>query len=137
ASAVILTLGIVLGFRPGGGVVGVLAGVGVMLVFAFSLSWVWTLVGMVLRSDNAVFAVGNMIMFPLTFVSNVFVLPETLPSWLQAFVNVNPISILVDATRGLMHGRSVGGDITTVFLISAALVAVFGPLAMYRYRRMS
>ena len=137
ASVIILVLGVVLGFRPGAGVGGVLAALGLLLVFAFSLSWIWTLVGLVLRSDNAVFGVSNMVMFPLTFVSNVFVDPATLPSWLQAFVDVNPITILVTAMRGLMHGQPVAGEVGIVFAISAGLVAVFGPLTMLVYRNKS
>jgi ABC-2 type transport system permease protein len=134
ATAVILGLGLALGFRPGAGVTGVLAGLGLLLVFSFSLSWVWTVVGIVMRSENAVFATGNMVMFPLTFLSNVFVPVETMPGWLQAFVNVNPITILTTAVRGLVHDVPVGGAIAGVFVISAALVAVFGPLTMYLYR---
>jgi ABC-2 type transport system permease protein len=135
ASLIILLLGIVLGFRPGAGVGGVIASLALLLVFSFSLSWIWTLVGLLVRSDNAVFAISNMVMFPLTFVSNVFVPPETLPGWLQAFVEVNPISVLVTAIRGLMHGAPVAGEIGIVFAISAGLVAVFGPLTMWFYRR--
>lgn len=135
ASTIILALGLVLGFRPGAGPAGVLGALGLLLVFSFSLSWIWTLVGIVVRTDNAVFAISNMVMFPLTFVSNVFVPPETLPGWLRAFVDVNPISILVTAMRGLMHGQPVGGEIAVVLVISAGLVAVFGPLTMLVYRR--
>jgi len=115
--------------------VGVVASLGLLLVFSFSLSWIWTLVGLLVRTDNAVFAISNMVMFPLTFVSNVLVPPETLPGWLQAFVEVNPISVLVTAIRGLMHGVPVAGEIGIVLLISAGLVAVFGPLTMWFYRR--
>lgn len=135
ASSVILLLGLVLGFRPEGGAGGVLAGVGLMLVFSFSLSWAWTLAGVTMRSPEAVFGLGNMVMFPLTFVSNVFVPVESLPGWLQVFVDVNPISILVTAVRGLMQGTPHGPDVVVVFGISALLVAVFGPLTMYAYRR--
>jgi len=137
AAAMILTLGLVLGFRPGAGAVGLAAGVGLLLVFAFSLSWIWTLLGLVMRSDNALFAVSNMVMFPLTFVSNVFVGVETLPGWLAAFVNVNPITILVTAIRGLMNGEPVNGEIGVVLAVSAGLIVVFGPLTMYVYRRKS
>ena len=134
ASLLILVLGLVLGFRPGAGAVGVLAALGLLLLFSFSLSWIWTLLGLVLRSDNAVFGVSNMVMFPLTFVSNVFVDQATLPRWLQAFVDVNPITILVTAMRGLMHGQPVGAEIAIVFAVCAGLVAVFGPLTMLVYR---
>ena len=135
AAVIILTLGLILGFRPGAGVLGVVQGLALLLVFSFSLSWIWTLVGLLVRTDNAVFAISNMVMFPLTFVSNVFVPPETLPGWLQAFVEVNPISLLVSALRGLIHGGAVAGEISVVLLISAGLVAVFGPLTMWVYRR--
>ena len=135
ASAVILGLGWVLGFRAAGGALGVLTGIAVMLVFAFSLSWIWMLLGLVLRSENAVFAVGNMVMFPLTFVSNVFVPAETLPGWLQGFVNVNPISILVTAVRGWVHGQPATAESVLVLAISAGLIAVFAPITMYRYGR--
>ena len=135
ASGVIVTLGLLLGFRPQAGVVGVAAAVALLLVFAFSLSWLWMLVGLTLRSENAVFTTGNLVMFPLTFISNVFVPVDTLPGWLQAFVNVNPITILTSAVRGLVHGTPVTGEIGLVFAISAGLVALFGPLTMYAYRR--
>jgi ABC-2 type transport system permease protein len=135
ATAIILGLGLALGFRAGAGASGVVSALALLLVFSFSLSWVWTLLGIVLRSENAVFTVGNMVMFPLTFLSNVFVPLDSLPGWLQAFVKVNPITILTTAVRGLVHGTSATGDVALVLAVSAALVAVFGPLTMRAYRR--
>ncbi len=135
ASTIILALGVLLGFRPGAGPVGVVVALGLLVVFSFALSWIWTLVGIVVRTDTAVFTISNMVMFPLTFVSNVFVPPDTLPGWLREFVDVNPISILVTALRGLMHGEPAAGSITAVLVMSAVLVAVFGPLTMWVYRR--
>lgn len=135
ASSVILVLGLVLGFRPRGGVVGVLSAVALLLVFCFALSWIWTLLGMIMRSENALMGTASMILFPLTFVSNVFVSPQTMPGWLQAFVDVNPITILVSAARGLMHGQPAAGDVMIVLLISAGLTLVFAPLTMFRYGR--
>lgn len=135
ASAVILVLGVALGFRPRAGVVGVTIGVGVLLVFAFAVSWIWTMLGIVMRSEQALMSLSMMVLFPLTFISNVFVPPETLPGWLQAFVDVNPITIVVTTVRGLMHGQPATGEIGLVFAISAGLVAVFGPLTMLVYRR--
>jgi ABC-2 type transport system permease protein len=134
ASAMVLVLGLLLGFRPEGGVIGVLSALMLVLIFSFSLSWIWTLLGFLLRTPNSVMGVSMFILFPLTFVSNVFVDPATMPSGLQAFVNVNPITILVTAVRGLMHGTAAASDILSVLLISGALTAVFGPLTMYRYR---
>jgi ABC-2 type transport system permease protein len=137
ASTIILVLGLALGFRAGAGLVGIAGAIGLLLVFCFSLSWAWTMLGIVMRSEQALMGVSMMVLFPLTFVSNVFVPPETLPGWLESFVEVNPITILVTAMRGLMHGHAVGSEITTVLFISAALVTVFGPLTMLVYRRKS
>ena len=100
----IVVLGVILGFRPDEGVPGVVAALALVVVFAFGLSWVFTTLGLLMRSPNAVMNAGFMAIFPLTFLSNVFVDPETLPAGLEAFVNVNPISILADASRGLMQG---------------------------------
>ena len=111
AGTVIMVLGVILGYRPEAGVGGVVAALALVVVFAFGLSWVFTTLGLVLRSPNAVMNAGFMGIFPLTFLSNVFVDPETLPAGLQAFVEVNPISILADASRGLMEGNVEGGDI--------------------------
>jgi ABC-2 type transport system permease protein len=91
--------------------------------------------GLLLRSPNAVMNAGFMSIFPLTFLSNVFVEPETLPAWLEAFVDVNPISILATASRGLMNGTADGGDIAVVLATAALLTAVFGPLTTRLYRR--
>jgi ABC-2 type transport system permease protein len=134
AAAVILALGLLLGFRPEAGLPGTVAAVGLLLVFSFSLSWIWTLLGLLMRSENALMGTSMMVLFPLTFVSNVFVPVDTLPAWLASFVAVNPITTLVTATRGLMHGAPVTAEIAAVLATSAALVAVFGPLTMRRYR---
>jgi ABC-2 type transport system permease protein len=134
AGTVIMVLGVILGFRPDEGVLGVLAAMGLVVVFAFALSWVFTTMGLLLRSPNAVMNAGFMSIFPLTFLSNVFVEPETLPAGLEAFVNVNPISILSDASRGLMQGNLDGSDVAIVLGVAALLTAVFVPLTNRLYR---
>ena len=106
AGTVITVLGLILGFRPEAGAGGVLAALALVVVFAFGLSWVFTTLGLIMRSPNAVMNAGFMAIFPLTFLSNVFVDPDTLPAGLEAFVNVNPISILATASRGLMEGNA-------------------------------
>ncbi|OXM74954.1 ABC transporter permease [Amycolatopsis thermalba] len=135
ASAVILAVGLILGFRPAGGVGGVLAGVGLLIVFSFAFSWIWTMFGLMLRTEKSVMSVSMMVLFPLTFLSSVFVDPATMPGWLQAFVNVNPVTILSDAVRSLMMGAPDGSDITWTFIASGALLAVFGTLTMRLYNR--
>jgi ABC-2 type transport system permease protein len=135
AGTVIIVLGVALGYRSDGGVGGVLAALGLVVVFAFGLSWVFTTVGLVMRSPNAVMNAGFMALFPVTFLSNAFVDPETLPAGLEAFVNVNPISILVNAARGLMEGSPSAGDIGIVLATAAALTLVFAPLTVRLYQR--
>nr|WP_273377944.1 ABC transporter permease [Actinopolymorpha pittospori] len=137
AATMVIVLGVVLGFRPGAGVGGVLLAVLLLLVFSFSLAWAWAAVGLIVRTPNAVMGVSMMVLFPLTFASNIFVDPETMPGWLQAFVNVNPISHLVTAARGLMHGTVTTAQVGWVLLACAVLVVVFAPLTMRLYRRKS
>ena len=135
AGTVIIVLGLILGYRPGAGAPGVLAALALVVVFSFGLSWVFTTLGMLLRSPNAVMNAGFMAIFPLTFLSNVFVDPETLPAGLEAVVDVNPVSILATASRGLMEGNAEGSDIAIVLAVAAALTAVFAPLTARLYRR--
>ena len=134
AGSVIVILGVALGFRPDEGPVGVVAAMALVTFFAFGLSWVFTTLGLLLRSPNAVMNAGFMGIFPLTFLSNVFVEPETLPSALEAFVDVNPISILADASRGLMQGGLSGADVAISLGTAALLTAVFAPLTTHLYR---
>jgi ABC-2 type transport system permease protein len=134
AGTVIIVLGLVLGFRPEAGAGGVLAALALVVLFAFGLSWVFTTLGLLLRSPNAVMNAGFMGIFPLTFLSNVFVEPDTLPAGLEAFVDINPISILATASRGLMEGTAEAGDIAVVLATAAVLTAVFAPLTTHLYR---
>jgi ABC-2 type transport system permease protein len=134
AGAVIMGLGYALGFRAENGLLGVVAALGLVIVFSFGLSWVFTTMGLLMRSPNAVMNAGFMSIFPLTFLSNVFVEPDTLPSALEAFVNANPISVLADVSRGLMNGSASGGDIAIVLGVAAALTAIFLPLTTRLYR---
>lgn len=95
-----------MGYRPAGGVAGVLAATGLVVLFASALSWAWITLGLVLRSPNAVLSAGFVILFPVTFMSNIFVNPATMPGWLHGASNVNPVSHLVTATRALMAGTA-------------------------------
>ena len=135
AEGIVLLLGVAIGFRPPGGALGVLAGTSLLLLFALALSWVWTALGLVLRTAQAVMSTGTVVMFPLTLASNVFVAPHTMPGWLQAFVRVNPVTHLVTAERALMSGQPAAGQIVWLLLASAALISVFAPLTWYLYGR--
>jgi ABC-2 type transport system permease protein len=134
AATIAIALGLVMGYRPEGGVLGVLGAVALILGFAFGLSWVWTTLGLILRAPTAVNTVSLLVLFPLTLASNTFADPQTMPGWLRAFVDVNPVSHLVTASRGLMAGTVTAGQVAWVLAASAALTAVFAPLTMHRYR---
>jgi ABC-2 type transport system permease protein len=134
AAVLVIALGLVLGYRPDGGVVGVAAAVALALGFAVGLSWVWTTLGLVLRAPSAVNNLSLLVLFPLTLASNVFVDPRTMPGWLQAFIDVNPVTHLVTAERGLLAGTATWGQVGLVLAASAVLTAVFAPLTMHLYR---
>ena len=135
AGSVIIGLGVLLGYRPGAGAPGAVTALGLVVLFAFGLSWVFTTLGLLLRSPSAVMNAGFLGIFPLTFLSNVFVDPHTLPRVLEAFVNVNPISTLATASRGLMEGNAKSEDILVVLAVAAVLTAVFAPLTTRLYRK--
>ena len=135
ASALIVGLGLILGFRPGGGALGVLLAFGLVLVFAVSLSWIWIIFGMKVRTPESVMTTSFVFLMPLTFASNIFVGLETMPPWLQTVVRHNPVTHLTNASRGLMHGRPVGGDVVWVLVASAVIVCVAAPIALRLYHR--
>jgi ABC-2 type transport system permease protein len=122
-----------MGFRPDAGVVGVLAAIGLLVVFTLSLSWIWIVLALVLRTPTAIMGFGTTVLFPIVLTSNVFVEPQTMPGWLQALVNVNPVSHLVTAERGLMSGTVSTEQIGYVLAASAVLTAALAPLAIYLY----
>src|SRR4051812_49069413 len=134
AGTVIIVLGVILGFRPQAGVLGAVAALALVVVFSFGLSWVFTTIGLLLRTPNAVLNGGFMAIFPLTFLSDVFVDPATPPRPLGAVVHVNPISTLADASRGLMAGNAQASDIAVSLLVAAGLTLVFLPITTRLYR---
>jgi daunorubicin/doxorubicin transport system permease protein len=134
ASTLVIVLGLVLGYRPAGGAGGVLLSVALVLLFALSLSWVWTTLGLVARSPSAIMSVSTTVLFPLTLASNIFVQPRTMPGWLQTLIDINPVTHLVTAARGLMAGTVTSGELTWVLLACLALTAIFAPLTIHLYR---
>ncbi|MBE2182505.1 MAG: ABC transporter permease [Anaerolineae bacterium] len=133
AGMVVIVLGFILGFRPEGGIIGVLLSLILVLIFAFSLSWAWTVLGLVVSTPESTMMVSSMVSFPLTFATNIFVDPATMPEWLQVAVNLNPITHVVTAVRGLMSGTVTADQIGLVFLGCAILIAIFAPMTMYFY----
>ncbi|GAA4443244.1 ABC transporter permease [Phytohabitans houttuyneae] len=135
AVGALIGFGSLLGFRFQTGVWQVLAACGLAVGFAVALSWVWVLLGLVMKDAQTVQGLGALVIFPLAFASNIFVDPATMPGWLRAFVAVNPIRHLMDAMRGLMLGGPVARPVLWTVLWMAGFVAVFAPLALTAYRR--
>ncbi len=133
ASTVVIVLGLILGFRPEGGLIGILSAIAIVLMFAFSLSWIWTSIALLIDDTETVTMVSSLTTFPLTFISNVFVEPTTMPEFLQPLVNINPVSLTAAAVRGLMHGTVSSVELVSVFVACGILVAIFAPLTMYLY----
>ena len=135
AALVVVTVGLLLGFRPEAGPLGVIMAVALMLVFASAVSWLWIIVGMLVRTPESVMTTSFLLLFPMTFVSNIFVDPATMPGWLQTVVAYNPVTRLATASRGLMHGGVAAGDIAWVLIASAVITVIFAPIAMRMYYR--
>lgn len=135
AASIILTIGLLLGYRPPAGIFGV-AGAFVMLVaIGFGMGWIFIVLGLLIRTPTTVMTLGFSFLFPLVFASNIMVDPATMPDWLRAFVEVNPVSQMATAVRGLMNGDAALGDIALALLAPALLTAALAPLTLWLYMR--
>jgi ABC transporter DrrB family efflux protein len=140
--ALLLAVGLAIGFRPQTSLPGLLGAVAVGLGFGYAWSWVMALVGLLVRSAEAVQAATYLVVFPLAFTSSVFVPTQTMPGWLQPFAANQPVTVASNALRGLVlgqgalpPGRTVAGQVVLALLWAAAITAVFAPLAVRAYRR--
>ena len=134
AGTMVILVGLILGYSAEGGPLGVLAALALVVLFSLGLAWVFTTIGLIMRAPNAVLNTGFMALFPLLFLSNAFVPPDTLPRGLKAFVDVNPVSQLVTAARELMNGTASMGEVAIPLAIAAGITAVFLPLTVRLYR---
>lgn len=135
AGALIVILGVILGFRPQGGLLGVMLAFSLVQIFCFALAWLWIIVGMLVKTPESVMTTSFVFLMPLTFASDIFVELTTMPRWLQVAVGINPVTRLASASRGLMHGQDVGRDVLWVLVASAAIIVIAGPVAMRLYRK--
>jgi oleandomycin transport system permease protein len=131
----LLVVGMILGFRIGTNMAGLLGAVALLLAFALAFSWVSVLVGVLAKDPERVQLFGFTALFPVTFVSNVFVQTDTMPGWLQAWVKINPVTHLADAARGLMVGGPAADSVMWSLLWAAGIVLVFAPLSVYALKR--
>ncbi len=135
ATLLTVVMGLIMGYRPAGGVYGVVVAGLLVMVCSFAVSWIWALLGVVANKASAVQGYSMLVMFPLTFMSSAFVPVNTMPGWMQAFVNVNPVTHLIYACRDLMNNGHIGADFGWSLVGAAALVAVFAPLTVRIYMR--
>ncbi|MFD0688011.1 ABC transporter permease [Actinomadura fibrosa] len=136
ASATVVGLGLLMGYRPDGGVPGVLAAVALVVVWGLSLSLLWAVVALLVRDPAVVISIANVVLMPLSFASNIFVEPKTMPGWLQAVVDVNPLSHVATAARALMNDTSgSSGSLTWSLIATTAITALCTPLALHLYNR--
>jgi ABC transporter DrrB family efflux protein len=137
-----LAVGLAIGFRPQTGVLRLVGALAVGLAMGYAWSWVMALLGLVVRSAEAVQAAVYMVVFPLAFTSSVFVPTQTMPGWLQPFAANQPVTVATNALRGLVlgpgalpPGRTVTGQVALALVWAAVIGAVFAPLAVRAYRR--
>ncbi|WP_205649342.1 ABC transporter permease [Agromyces sp. LHK192] len=135
ATTLTFTMGFVMGLRPEGGMLGVVAASLLVIVCAWSLSWIFAFFGVIARSASSVQGISMIVLFPLTFLSNAFVDPSTMPAPLAWFADINPVSHLVTAVRDLVNGAGIGADAGWSLVGAAVIVAVFAPLTVKAYMR--
>jgi ABC-2 type transport system permease protein len=135
SSAIVFGIGFAMGFRPGTGIVGIVTTIALLDVFAFGIGWIFTTLAMAVRNPSTVMTMSWLVLMPLTFASNIFVDPSTMPGWLRAFVDVNPVSLLVTAARNVMDGSVTAGQIGVALLAPAVVALVCAPVALWLYGR--
>src|SRR5215813_12008353 len=135
AATLTFAMGTAIGYRPGGGALGVLGAIVLAIFTGWSIAWIFTFIGTIARSARGVQGFSMMIMFPMTFLSNAFVPVRTLPGPLAAFVKVNPVSHLVSATRDLANYAVISGEVGWTLLACLAVIVIFAPLSVYSYKR--
>jgi ABC-2 type transport system permease protein/oleandomycin transport system permease protein len=135
-SAIILVVtGLIIGFSFGTGIMEILAGFLLLLFFGYAFSWVFAWLGLIVSSPESANSVGFIAVFPLTFISSAFVPVDSMPAALQWFADINPFTLVVDAMRALWLGAPAGNSIWGAVAWTVAIILVFAPLAVHKYRR--
>ncbi len=135
AVAIMWVVGLLVGFRPEGGLLASAAAVGIMLLFGFALSWIGVAAGSLVRTPEALQGIIFAIVFPLTFVSSAFVRPDTMPDWLAWFAERQPMTLVMDAVRSLTLDGAAGSAFVPALLWSLGSLVVFFPLGLWLYDR--
>jgi ABC transporter DrrB family efflux protein len=132
-----IVVGYVIGFRFSGGLLSAFAAIAIVAGFGLALSWIFAFVALTVRGAEAAQSAGFVAIFPLVFASSVFVPVNSMPDWLQAFAKISPVTLTADAARGFALGLSTSGSLPGALAWIGGLLAVFVPLCVWRYRRMS
>ncbi len=135
--ALMIAVGYLIGFRFTEGLFSALGAVAVVCLFSLALSWIFAFVGLVSDGAETAQSAGFVVIFPLAFASSAFVPIETMPGWLEGFASVSPVTLAVDAARALSLGGDVAGPLVGFLAWAAAILAVFVPLCVWRFRRMA
>ncbi|MBD0414157.1 ABC transporter permease [Oryzicola mucosus] len=135
AGTIILIIGLILGYRPEAGLFGIIAAFAMLIAIGFGMGWIFIVLGLLIRTPTTVMTLGFTFLFPLVFASNIMVDPATMPDWLRAFVDVNPVSLMTSAIRGLMGGGVSLGEILLALIAPVVLTAVLAPTTLWLYLR--
>lgn len=135
AVAIMWVVGLLVGFRPEGGLLASIGAVGLMLLFGYALSWVGIAAGSLVRTPEALQGIIFAVVFPLTFVSSAFVETRTMPDWLAWFADRQPMTLVIDAVRGLTLTGEAGPALVPAILWSIGTLVVFFPIGLWLYNR--
>ena len=135
AAGLTFVMGVIIGYRPGGGVFGVLWAILLAIFTGWAIAWIFTFIGTIAHSARSVQGISMMILFPLTFLSNAFVPVSTLPAALAEFVKVNPVSHLVSAARDLANQGTITAEVGWTILAGVVVIVIFAPLSVWSYKR--
>jgi ABC-2 type transport system permease protein len=135
ATVLTFVMGYIMGYQPVGGLGSVAIAAILVIACSWAVSWIFAFFGVIARTAASVQGISMIVLFPLTFLSNAFVPVETMPTWLQWFVNINPISHLVSAVRELANNGAIGFEFIISMVSAAVIVAIFAPLTVRAYMR--
>jgi len=135
AASIILSIGLALGFRPEGGIPGVLGAFALLLAIGFGIGWIFIVLGLLVRTPMTVMTLGFSFLFPLVFASNIMVEPATMPGWLRVLVEVNPVTLMTTAMRGVMSGGATIRQVALALAAPVTLTVLLAPVTIWLYRR--
>jgi ABC-2 type transport system permease protein len=135
AASIILTIGLLLGYRPEAGIGGIVSAFALLVAIGFGMGWIFIVLGLLISTPMTVMTIGFTFLFPLVFASNIMVDPATMPGWLRAFVEVNPVSLMTTAMRGLMGNGATSTQIALALAAPIFLTVVLAPVTLKLYRR--